>query len=50
MSVTYGGSSGINGRCLSSKNDRNCSCWRVIGVSNVGGEVVQAWWEEGVYE
>ena len=50
MSVTNGGSSGIGGRCLGRKNDRNCSSWRVIVVASVGGEVARAWWEEGVYE
>jgi hypothetical protein len=50
VSATYGGSSGIVESCLGRKNDRNFACWRLIGVTNVGGEVVRAWWDEGVYE
>jgi hypothetical protein len=24
------------------ENDLNCSCWRLIGIASVGGEVVRA--------
>ena len=45
MSVTYGGSSGIGGKYLGRKNDRNCSCWRawpmlVVKFCGLGGRRV----------
>ena len=49
MAVNYGGSLGIGGRCLRSKNDLNGSCWRIGDIASVGGEVERAWKEEGLY-
>ena len=43
MSVNYGSSSGIDGRCLGRENDLNGSCWRMVGIASVGGEVEWAW-------
>ena len=49
MSVNYGGSSGIGGSCLGSKNDLNSSCWRIGDIASVDGEVERALKEEGLY-
>jgi hypothetical protein len=43
MAMNYGGSSGIGGRCLGSKNYLNGSCcWRIGDIASVGGEVERA--------
>jgi len=40
MAVNYGGSSGIGGRWLGSKNDLEGSCWRIGDIASlIGGEV-----------
>ena len=48
MGVNYGGSSGIGGRCLGSKNELNGSCWRIRDTVSVGDEVEGARKEDGL--
>ena len=48
MTVSYGRSSGIGGRCSGSKNDLYGSCWRIGDITCVGGEVERARKENGL--